>query len=64
MFDKLVSKLFNFEARDKAVDKQIRELTDLADYATLMIKKEGQLQKVMVKKGVTLNIAKAMGAIK
>lgn len=64
MFDKIVNRLFKFEHRDKAVNKQVKDLTDLADYATLVIKKEGQVQKVMIKKGITLNIAKAMGAVK
>lgn len=64
MFDGVVNKLFKFEHRDKAVNQQIKELTDLADYATLVIKKEGRVQKVMIKRGVTLNIAKALGAIK
>jgi len=64
MFNTIVNKLFKFEHRDKAVHQQIKELTDLADYATLIVKKEGQVQKVMIKKGITFNIAKALGEIK
>lgn len=60
----MVNKIFKFNERDKAVGEQVKELTDLADYATLVIKKEGKVQKVLIKKGITYNIAKAMGAIK
>ena len=60
----MVNKIFKFDKRDKAVDEQVKELTDLADYATLVIKKEGKVQKVLIKKGITYNIVKAMGGIK